>query len=90
METCAVVKEVRVLGGYRVELLFEDGLRGTVDLTSHVVGRGGVFGPLQDPAYFANVQVDPELGTLVWPNGADFCPDVLYEWAKGHVLQPTK
>ena len=90
METCAVVKEARVLGGYRLELIFEDGLRGTVDLAQRIVGRGGVFGALQDPAYFANLRVDPELGTLVWPNGADFCPDVLYEWAKGHVLQPTK
>jgi hypothetical protein len=90
METCAVVKEVRVLGEYRLELLFEDGLCGTVDLSQHVVGRGGVFAPLQDTTYFASVRVDPELGTLVWPNGADFCPDVLYEWAKGHVLQPTK
>jgi hypothetical protein len=78
------------LGGYRLELLFEDRVRGTVDLTQQVVGRGGVFAPLQDPAYFAQVRVDPELGTLVWPNGADFCPDVLYEWAKGPVLQPTK
>jgi len=40
-----------------------------------------VFEPLRDPAYFAKLRVDPELGTVVWPNGADLDPDVLY----GHV-----
>ena len=90
MEACAVVREVRVLGGYRLELLFDDGLRGTVDLGEHVVGRHGVFEPLQDPAYFAQVRVDQELGTIVWPNGADFCPDVLHDWVKGGVIQSTR
>jgi hypothetical protein len=89
METCAVVKEVRVLGEYRLGLLFEDGLRGTVDLTALIVGRRGVFSALQDPGYFAQVRVDQELGTIVWPNGADFRPDVLHDWAKGVVFEPT-
>jgi hypothetical protein len=34
--------------------------------------------PLQDPAYFGQVRVDPELGTVVWPNGYDLDPDVLH------------
>jgi hypothetical protein len=34
--------------------------------------------PLKDPAYFSQVKVDPELGTVSWPNGADLDPDVLY------------
>ena len=34
--------------------------------------------PLQDPAYFRQVHVDPELGTVVWPNGYDLDPDVLH------------
>ena len=38
----------------------------------------GVFEPLRDPAYFAQVHVDPDLGTVTWPNGADLDPDVLY------------
>lgn len=38
----------------------------------------GVFESLRDPAYFAQVRVDPELGTVAWPNGADLDPDVLY------------
>jgi Protein of unknown function (DUF2442) len=38
----------------------------------------GVFEPLRDATCFAQVRVDPQLGTMVWPNGADLDPDVLY------------
>ena len=65
------------LDGYRLHLRFEDGAEGVVDLAAHLSFRG-VFEPLRDPAYFAQVRVDPELGTVVWPNGADLDPDVLY------------
>jgi hypothetical protein len=65
------------LGGHRLHLRFEDGVEGVVDLASHL-GFRGVFEPLRDPAWFAQVRVDPELGTVVWPNGADLDPDVLY------------
>jgi hypothetical protein len=40
--------------------------------------RGRVFEPLYDPAYFARVTIDPVGGTVVWPNGADFAPEALY------------
>jgi hypothetical protein len=40
-----------------------------------------MFEPLRDVAYFARVAVDAELGTIVWPNGADLAPDVLHEQA---------
>lgn len=65
------------LGDYRLRLRFEDGAEGTTDLAAHLIFRG-VFEPLRDPAYFATVRVDPDLGTVVWPNGADLDPDVLY------------
>jgi hypothetical protein len=42
-----------------------------------------VFGPLHDSEFFKQVRVDPEAGTLVWPNGVDFRPDVLYSLASG-------
>ena len=41
--------------------------------------RGPVFEPVLDPAYFARVFVDHQLGTIVWPNGADFAPETLHE-----------
>ena len=52
-------------------------MEGVVDLAPHLRFRG-VFEPLREPAYFAQVCVDRELGTVVWPNGADLDPDVLY------------
>lgn len=71
------IKAVRALTGYEVELVFTDGSQRVVDLGPRL--RGPVFEPLrQDPALFRQVRVDPELGTIVWPNGADLDPDVLY------------
>ena len=44
-------------------------------------GSRSMFEPLRDVGYFARVTVDAELGTIVWPNGADVAPDVLHEQA---------
>ena len=71
------VVEVRAVGGHRVFLRFEDGLEGEVDL-ARVIRFRGVFAALKDPKVFARVRVDPTLGTIVWPNGADVDADVLY------------
>jgi Protein of unknown function (DUF2442) len=65
------------LSDYRLHLRFEDGVEGVVEVAPHLSFRG-VFEPLRDPAYFALVRVDPELGSVAWPNGADLDPDVLY------------
>ena len=72
------VVSVKPLPGYTVELEFTDGVRAPVDLSQWIVGHGGVFAPLHDEQFFRQVAVDPEAGTIVWPNGVDFCPDVLY------------
>jgi hypothetical protein len=77
------VTSVNVLPGRSLELVFEDGLRAVVDMDRIVKSYTGVFAPLLDPNYFQRVKVDPELGTIVWPNGADVCPDVLYSLASG-------
>jgi hypothetical protein len=42
--------------------------------------RGALFGPLQDLATFNAVALDSEVGTLTWPNGADFDPATLHDW----------
>src|SRR6185295_11517464 len=68
---------VRPLTGYEVELTFTDGTAKVVDLGPRL--RGPIFEPLKaDLALFREVRVDPELGTIVWPNGADLDPDVIY------------
>ena len=77
------VKSVRYVKGYELELTFTDGVVGRIDLTSSVVGQGGVFTPLEDPGYFAQVSVNPEIGTIVWPNDVDFDPEVLYSRITG-------
>ena len=70
------VTGVRVLSGFTIELTFADGSHATLDMEPWIRGRSGMFGPLQDPAYFALVTVNPEAGTIVWPNDADLDPDV--------------
>jgi hypothetical protein len=77
---------VEVLGHYRLRLTFSDGLVGDVDL-SHLAEREGVFTPFRDPAFFAQVRVDPEIGTVTWPNGVDLAPEVLHEQAAAHPIR---
>jgi hypothetical protein len=72
------VTSVEVVGDHRLRLAFEDGAEGEVDLSAWQ--WRGVFEPLADPAYFRSVSLDNELGTIVWPNGADLAPETLYAW----------
>jgi hypothetical protein len=65
------------LPGHRLRVCFEDGIEGEVDVAT-LVPFTGVFAPLEDPAYFAQVKVDRELGSICWPSGADLDPLVLY------------
>jgi hypothetical protein len=75
------VTTVEVVGDHRLRLTFEDGAEGEVDLSGWE--WRGVFEPLADPAYFRRVQLDQELGTIVWPNGADIAPETLHSWVTG-------
>ena len=68
---------VKPLKNYKLYLRFEDNLEGIIDLQQQIKFTG-VFEPLKNPDYFAQVKVNPELGTIQWPNGADLDPDVLY------------
>jgi hypothetical protein len=43
---------------------------------------GDLFSPLRDKRVFAQVRLDSECHTLVWPNGADFDPATLHDWPK--------
>jgi hypothetical protein len=71
------VKQVEVLSGFNVRLTFTDGTTRVIDLDFYL--RGPVFEPIRsEPGVFGKVRVDPEAGTIVWPNGADLDPDVLY------------
>ncbi|HYU17339.1 MAG TPA: DUF2442 domain-containing protein [Chloroflexota bacterium] len=70
------VVRVEVIRPYVIEVTFDDGSVRRVDLEADLWGE--MFEPLKDPAVFAQATVDPELGTVVWPNGADLSPEFLY------------
>ena len=72
------VTQVVCLEGTQLLLTFDDGSRREIDIAT-LTDFTGVFEPLRDPRFFRQVRVVPNLGTIVWPNGADFCPDVLYD-----------
>jgi hypothetical protein len=73
----ARICSVDPLDGFVLRLGFDDGTTREVDLADELWGP--VFEPLRnDPQLFRKVRVDRELGTIVWPNGADLDPDVLH------------
>ena len=79
-----VVTGVAVVGDHVLRLLFSDGMVGDVDLAAE--RWTGVLAPLNDPAFFAQVTVDRESGTVSWPGGIDLAPEPLYEQAHAHPL----
>ena len=68
------IHEVVVLDGFRVRLALTDGTTVERDLSDLLVGP--IFDPIRrNRTAFERVRV--EAGALVWPNGADLCPDVV-------------
>ena len=72
------VVSFKIVRPYKLAIQFNDGLSQVVDLDG--VLEGELYGPLKDPALFRRVRLDPDLGNLVWPNGADFDPEILHDW----------
>lgn len=68
--------DAKYLGGYRISLSFSDGTSGEVDLSDRL--HGEVFEPLKDQSLFSQVKFDPDMDTIVWPNGADLAPEYLH------------
>lgn len=69
------IKSAKHVSDFTLWVSFDDGTSGSVDLKD--VLNGSVFLPLRDIGVFSKVSVDPELETVVWPNGADFAPEFL-------------
>lgn len=78
MNVLPAVIRAEYRGEFKIHLVFNDGVEGTVDFTDWL--SGPVFEPLTDPTYFARFFVDA--GTVAWPNGADIAPETLHERAK--------
>ena len=76
------VTAVEVVAEYRLRLTFSDGTTGEIDFAERE--WNGVFAPLRDPQFFAQVRVDRDARTISWPNGVDMAPEPLYEQARRH------
>lgn len=72
------VKAFEIGSGHTIRVEFEDGLSRTIDFEPVLAGE--LYGPLRDLDFFTRVRLDSEVGTLVWPNGADFDPSTLHAW----------
>ena len=71
------VKSAKYISNFVLWILFDDGTSGNIDLKDSL--NGSMFLPLKDINFFSKVSVDPELETIVWPNGADLAPEFLKE-----------
>ena len=91
------VQSVEITAPYTLLVHFDDATAQTINLQPILAGQ--LYGPLRDLTLFNQVRVDPEVHTLVWPNGADFDPATLHDWpqhseawaarARQWELQPT-
>ena len=75
-----IVKKVEYVEGYKLKLKFNDGKIKIVDFEERLKEAKNMFLPLKNINYFKKVRADGT--TIVWPNGLDLCPDVLYEKGK--------
>ncbi|MBI5344721.1 MAG: DUF2442 domain-containing protein [Deltaproteobacteria bacterium] len=74
------IKEARHIEGYKLEITFENGKNGIIDLQEYI-NKGGVFARFSDFEYFKRFYINKELGVLCWPDGLDIAPETLYHEA---------
>ena len=72
------VRSFEIVSAYKIRVGFDDNTDQTIDFWPILAGE--LYGPLRDLELFNQVRVDPEIHTLVWPNGADFDPATLHDW----------
>lgn len=72
------VERFEIVGPYKLVVSFSDGTSQRIDFSPVLFGQ--LYGPLRDLQLFDRVSIDPDVHTLVWPNGADFNPAMLHDW----------
>ena len=72
------VESFEAVGPYTLRVRFDDDTEQTINFMPVLAGQ--LYGPLQELSLFDQVKIDPEVKTLVWPNGADFDPATLHDW----------
>ena len=78
MDRLPIVTAAEYRGGFRIHVVFDDGLSNTIDFSAWL--DGPIFAPLRSTDYFQRFFLDG--GTVSWPNGADIAPETLYASAK--------
>jgi hypothetical protein len=74
------VTRFEIVAPYTFRVVFSDSKEQVINFRPVLAGE--LFGPLQDEYLFNQVEIDPEIHTLVWPNGADFDPTTLHDWPR--------
>ncbi|NJN94618.1 MAG: DUF2442 domain-containing protein [Anaerolineales bacterium] len=74
------VQAFEIVAPYTLKISFDDDTTQTINFEPILAGE--LYKPLRDIALFNQVRLDPEVQTLVWPNGADFDPETLHNWPK--------
>ncbi len=74
------VRSFQLMAPYTLRVQFDDQTEQVINFEPVLAGE--LYRPLQDAALFNQVQIDPQVHTLVWPNGADFDPATLHDWPK--------
>jgi len=82
------VTNIEIVAPYTLHITFNDGAQRIINFASVLAGY--YLEPLRDLALFNQVRVDPEVHTIVWPNGADFDPATLYNWDQGDGAELAK
>ena len=72
------VESFQIVSPYTLRVRFRDKTEQTINFRPVLAGE--LYGPLRDLELFNQVRIDPEVKTLVWPNGADFDPATLHDW----------
>lgn len=72
------VASFEIVSPYTLLVQFDDGTKQTINFLPVLAGE--LYQPLRDLSLFNQVQIDPEVQTLTWPNGADFDPATLHDW----------
>ncbi len=82
------VTDCEIVEDYTLRVTFDDDTFQIINFQPVLVGE--LYGPLQDVSLFNQVEIDPEVHTLVWPNGADFDPATLHDWLEQEKALLTK
>ena len=69
-----------IVSDFTLRIRFDDQTEQVINFRPILAGE--LYGPLRDLRLFNQVCIDPEVHTLVWPNGADFDPATLRDWAE--------